>query len=78
MLFHKAPYAGKNALYMANNVLPYRGATNVWKPKVTPLSELKTGTPQNPSTYTDSGETFVQRTSLAADKQVSLMSVLHE
>ncbi|ELU07245.1 hypothetical protein CAPTEDRAFT_27818, partial [Capitella teleta] len=50
-------------------VVVQRGAVSTWKPKVTPLADLKTGTPQNPSMYGDPAESFVQRTSLAADKQ---------
>lgn len=48
-----------------------RGTVKLWKPKVTPMSELapQAGLNTLPASTTD-GETYIQKTSLAADKPV--------
>lgn len=50
----------------------YRGAVSVWKPKVTPMSQLRPGEVKQPTANGAGGDTepYVQRTSLAANKQV--------
>lgn len=49
-------------------LLFYRGAVTTWRPKITPMSELK---PSELQTHTLPGEAPpMQRTSLAANQQV--------
>ena len=48
-----------------------RGTVKIWKPKVTPMSELAPAEVKLlPESVTD-GDRYVQKTSLAADKQVN-------
>jgi hypothetical protein len=48
----------------------FRGAVKIWKPKVTPMSELAPSELKLlPESVTD-GDRYVQKTSLAADKPV--------
>jgi hypothetical protein len=66
--------AKQEIIASGNNVslVVQRGAVTIWKPKVTPMSEL---VPQEvkliPSSAT-AGDTYVQKTSLAANKQEML------
>ena len=46
----------------------FRGAVKVWQPKVTPLSQLRSGDGHGPANL-DGPDPYVQKTSLAADKQ---------
>ena len=48
-----------------------RGAVKVWQPKVTPLSQLRPGEVR-PAGQLDGPDPYIQKTSLAADKQVKL------
>jgi len=54
-----------------------RGMVTIWKPKVTPMSELtpEGGVCMLPASTTE-GDAYIQRTSLAANKPVSLLCVL--
>lgn len=45
----------------------YRGAVQIWKPKVTPMSELRPETKQPVQTATGDQIVTVQKTSLARD-----------
>jgi len=49
----------------------FRGMVKIWKPKVTPISELapQGGVNLLPASATE-GDTYIQKTSLAADKPV--------
>ena len=56
-----------NGLYCFH-YFPCRGAVRVWKPKVTPMSDLRPGElPRGPE-----GEVYVQKTSLAANHSDSV------
>jgi len=53
----------------------FRGMVTIWKPKVTPMSELapQAGVSQMPASTTE-GDAYIQKTSLAANKPVKLFS----
>jgi len=50
-------------------LLVQRGKFNIWKPKVTPLAELRCNKPEVLPDYGDDDGLYVQKTSLAANKQ---------
>ena len=52
-------------------VFMFRGMVKLWKPKVTPMSELapQGGVNLLPASATE-GDAYIQKTSLAADKPV--------
>ena len=48
----------------------FRGAVKIWQPKVTPLAQLRPGDIKPTAAALDGPDPYVQKTSLAADKQV--------
>ena len=65
-------WAGRQ-VWCAHRLHACRGTAKIWRPKVTPLCDLKSGPAQQLPVGPD-GEIYVQKTSLAADPSKAAVS----
>ena len=56
------------SIHLDVHIISFRGAVNIWKPSVTPLTDLKPAELRKFGGVED--DVLIQRTSLAANKQV--------
>lgn len=54
-------------------LISFRGVVKIWKPKVTPLSELRPKEMKLGADGSAGDEVYIQKTSLAADKAVGAL-----